>query len=215
MVRRLGLAALLAALLASTALAAPGDRERRAITARDQAWAKRINLTLRDLPAGFRQGTAHESNSGTLTCPGYSPDLSRFTITGEATSRQFVHASGASIFSSAEIFRTVADQRGDWRLSARHEALACLREQLQYAVGTAARVAASVRPTPRLGDRSISFRATLSIAANGVKATVWLDVLGVSRGRGDATLVAMSVRRPPSAALEQSLLAKLASRLER
>jgi len=74
-------------------------------------------------------------------------------------------------------------------------------------------VTAAVRPAPRLGERSISFRATLSVAANGVRATVWLDVLGVARGRGDAALVAMSVRTPPSAALEQSLLAKLASRL--
>src|SRR5919198_2630656 len=213
MARRLGLTALVAAMLASTALAAPGDVERRAINAHDQAWAKRINLTLRDLPSGFRQGAANESNSGGLTCPGYSPDLSRFTITGEATSRQFASASGSSIFSSAEIFRSVADQRGDWALTARREALACLRQQLQQAVGTAAKVTATVRPAPRVGERSISFRATLSVAANGVKATVWLDVLGVARGRGDATLVAMSVRRPPSAALEQSLLAKLASRL--
>jgi hypothetical protein len=213
MARRLGLAALLAAMLTSTALASPGDRERRAITAHDQAWARRINLALRDLPSGYRPGSAHESNSGGLTCPGYAPDLSRFTITGEATSRQFVHASGSSIFSSAEIFRSVADQRGDWARTARREALACLREQLQAAIGTYAKVATAVRPAPRLGERSISFRATLSVAANGVRVTVWLDVLGVARGRGDATLVAMSVRRPPSAALERSLLAKLASRL--
>jgi hypothetical protein len=213
MVRRLGLAALLAATLASTALAASADVERRAINAHDQAWATRINLTLRDLPSSFRAGAAHEGNSGGLTCPGYSPNLSRFTITGEATSRQFSTATGSSVFSSAEIFRTAADQRGDWALTARREALACLRRQLQRALGTAAKVTTAVRPAPRLGERSISFRATLAVAANGVKATVWLDVLGVARGRGDATLVAMSVRTPPSAALEQSLLAKLASRL--
>jgi hypothetical protein len=213
MARRLGLVALVAVALASTALAAPGSRERRAINAADQAWAKRINLTLRDLPAGFRRGDGQPSNSGGLTCPGFTPDLSRFTITGEATSRQFLTAGGASIFSAAEIFRTAADQRGDWGLTARREALACLRRQLQKAVGAAAKVAATVRPAPRLGERSISFRTTLVVAANGVRVTVWLDVLGVARGRGDATLVAMSVRTPPSAALEQSLLARLASRL--
>jgi hypothetical protein len=213
MARRLGLAAVLAAMFASTALAASGDMERRAINAHDQAWAKRINLAVRDLPAGFRPGAANTGNSGGLTCSGYAPDLSRFTITGEATSRQYSSASGASFFSSAEIFHSVADQRGDWALTARREALTCLRQQLQRAVGTSAKVAATVRPAPRLGERSIFFRTTLSVAANGVKATVWLDVLGVARGRGDATLVAMSVRTPPSAALEQSLLAKLDSRL--
>jgi hypothetical protein len=213
MVRRLGFVALLAALLASSAFAAAGDRERRAINAADQAWAKRINLTLRDLPSGFRQGAPNTTSSGGLTCRGFSPDLSRFTITGEATSRQFASASGTSIFSSAEIFRSVADQHGDWALTARREALPCLRQELQAAVGAAAKVTATVRPAPRVGERSISFRATLSIAANGVKATVWLDVLGVARGRGDATLGVISVRTPPSAALEHSLLAKLASRL--
>jgi hypothetical protein len=215
MLRRLGFAALVAVVLASTALAAPGARERRAINAADQAWAKRINLTFNDVPVDFRPAPGSVGNSGGLTCPGYAPDLSRFTITGEATSRQFANASGAAIFSSAEIFRTAADQRGDWALTARREALACLRQLLQRAVGTAARVAASVRPAPRLGDRSISFRATLSVAANGVRATIWLDVLAVARGRGDATLIMMSVRTPPSAALERSLLAKLASRLSR
>ena len=213
MARRLGLVALLASMLASTALAGVGDRERRAINAHDQAWAKRINLTLRDLPAGFRQGPATTDSPGGLTCPGFSPDLSRFTITGEASSRQFANASGAAIFSAAEIFRSVTDQRGDWALTARREALACLRSTVQQAVGAAARVSATVRPAPRIGERSISFRAALSVAANGVKATVWLDVLGVARGRGDATLGVISVRTPPSAALERSLLAKLASRL--
>jgi hypothetical protein len=215
MARRFGLVALLAALLTSTALAGVGDRERRAINAHDQAWAKRINLTLRDLPAGFRQGpaTADSSNDSGLTCAGFSPDLSRFTITGEASSRQFASASGAVIFSSAEIFRTAGDQRGDWALTARPAALACLRTMLQGALGTTARVSTTVQSAPHLGDRSIFFRATVALAANGVKAKVWLDVLAVARGRGDATLGMISVRTPPSAALERSLLAKLASRL--
>jgi hypothetical protein len=213
MARRLGLAVLLASILASTALAAPGDAERRAINAHDQAWAKRVNLTLRDVPVEFQPGAPQSTGSGGLTCPGFAPDLSRFTITGEAASRQFTSASGTSIFSAAEIFRTVANQRGDWALTARREALTCLRQMLQRAVGTAAKVNATVRHAPRVGDRSISFRATLSVAANGVRATVWLDVLGVARGRGDATLGVISVRTPPSAALERSLLAKLASRL--
>jgi hypothetical protein len=215
MARPLGLAVPLAAALASTALAASGDRERRAINAADQAWARRVNLTLRDVPSGFRQGPANTSGPGGLTCRGFSPDLSRFTITGEAVSRQLASANGMSIFSAAEIFRSVADERGDWAATARREALPCLRRQLQDAVGTVAKVTARMGPAPRVGERSIAFRATLLITANGVKATVWLDVLGVARGRADATLAVISIRTPPSAALERSLLAKLAARLGR
>ena len=215
MAGRLGTVALIATVLASTAVAARGDAERRAINAHDQAWAKRINLTLRDLPSGFTQGPRRPSatNPTGLTCPGLSPDLSRFTITGEAVSRQFVRMDGTSIFSSAEIFRSVSDQRGDWALTARREALACLRHALQSGIPGGSAVKAVMRTAPRLGERAIVFRATVSVTASGIRSTIWLDLLGVARGRGDATLGVIAAGKPPSAALEQSLLAKLASRL--
>ena len=215
MAGRLAFIAVLAATLASTALAAPGDTERRAITPRDQGWAKRINLTLRDLPSGFAQGPPPTSSGDPtgLTCGRFSPDLSRFTITGEAVSRQFMRGKDTSVFSSAEIFRSVRDQRGDWALTARREALACLRQALDTGVKGGAAVKAVMRPAPRLGARAVSFRAPVSVIGSGVKPTIWLDLLGVARGRADATLVLVSLGRPPSEALERSLLAKLASRL--
>ena len=214
MVRRLGLAALAAAVLASTAVAAPGDAERRAINGRDQASAKRVNLTLDDLPYGFIEGPARQSSPpASFTCPGFAPDLSRFTITGEAKSRHFVRSDGTAIFSAAEIFRSVGDQRGDWALTARREALQCLRWALMQGVAGATSVTAAVRPAPRVGDRAVWFRATMTVAANGFKARVWLDLFGVARGRGDATLAVVSVRKAPPAGLERSLLARLASRL--
>jgi hypothetical protein len=54
---------------------------------------------------------------------------------------------------------------------------------------------------------------TLKAAVNGVNCTVRLDVFGVARGRGDATLGVISLNAVPPAALEQRLLAKLAARL--
>lgn len=215
MARRLAIGLLAAGLLASTALAAPGDAERRAINARDQAWARRVNLTLRDVPAGFQQGPPNAgSRPAGLTCNGFAPDLSRFTITGQAVSRHYASATGTAVFSSVEIFRSAADERGDWAMTARKEALPCLRELLGTLSGGVLNVTkTSMRPAPNLGERSISFRAMLSVRANGAHVTVWLDVLGVAQGRGDATLGVISVRRAPSAALERSLLAKLAARL--
>ena len=56
MIGRLGIALLAAAVSASAAVAAAGDPEKRAINPADQAWAKRINLSHRDLPAAFIQG---------------------------------------------------------------------------------------------------------------------------------------------------------------
>ncbi len=215
MTGRFGFVALLSALFVSSALAAPGEAERRAITAHDQAWAKRINLALRDLPAGYRQGPVKSNTRpGGMTCRGFAPDLSRFTITGQAVSRQFASATGTAISSSAEIFRSAADQHGDWTLTARKEALPCLRQALESFSGGVLRVTkAWLRPSPKLGEHAISFRASVAVDANGVKATIWLDVLAVAQGRGDATLSVISLRKAPSAALERSLLAKLAARL--
>lgn len=212
--RRLAIVLFAAATLTSAAVAAPGARERRAINRADQAWAKRVNLTLRDLPGGFRQGAQSPAGSGGLTCSSFAPDLSRFTITGEANSRAFARADGLVLFSSAEVFRSTSDERGDWNATARREALACLREMLQQSIGTVGKVgAASFRAAPRLGERAVSFRSTVVVAANGRKVTMWLDILAVARGRADATLGVLSVGKAPSPALEASLLAKLAARL--
>jgi hypothetical protein len=214
MVRRLGLAAFAAVVLASTAVAAPGDVERRAINGRDQARARRVVLTIYDLPYGFIEGPARPtSTEGSFTCPGFAPDLSRFTITGEAKSRQFARSDGTAIFSAVEIFRSVADQRGDWALTARREALLCLRRAITQGLAGVGAVTATVRPAPRVGDRAVWFRATMTVARSGVKVRVWLDMFGVARGRADATLAVVSVRKAPSASFERSLLAKLASRL--
>jgi hypothetical protein len=73
----------------------------------------------------------------------------------------------------------------------------------------------SLRPAARLGDRSISFRIAATISANGSSVRAWFDILAVSRGRSDATLAVVSFWAPPDSALEQPLLAKLASRLSK
>jgi hypothetical protein len=216
MIGRLAVALLLAAVFTATSLAAAGDPEKRAIKRADQAWAKRANLTHRDVPSTFLQqgtGTAGKSGGG-LTCPNFAPDLSHFTITGQATSPAFARADGTTVFSAVEVFRSAGDERGDWYASARPGALPCvakmLSDQLQ---GTVRIVSRSLRQAPRLGQRAISFRVVGIASVSGVTAKLWFDIMGVSRGRADATLAVVSVRRAPSSRLENSLLAKLASRL--
>ena len=218
MTGRLVVALLSATVLANTAVAAAGDPEKRAITPKDQAWAKRINLTLRDVPSDFVQGPVQASGASTLTCASFAPDLSAFTITGQASSHSFSRADGTSLFSAAEVFRTSADERGDWQRSARRDALPCLVHALEHLSrnGLQLRVTSStVGPAPRLGERSISFRVTATISANGASVKTWFDIAAVSRGRADATLGVISFRAPPESALEHSLLAKLAARLSK
>jgi hypothetical protein len=217
MAGRIGLVTLLALLVAGTALAAPGDPERRAIRPADQKWARRANLTLKDLPVDFRAGPAQSLGpSGPTTCRGFAPDLSDLTITGEAVSRAFVRLDGTSIFSSSEVFGSVRDEHEDWTRTARREALPCVAKLLERQSTSQVRisiVSRSLRPAPAVGERAISFRIGALLTANGVRLKTWMDLIGVARGRADATLVTITFRSPPSAGLERGLLAKLARRL--
>ena len=216
MAGRLVIALLTAAVLTGTAAAAAGKPEKRAITPADQAWAKRINLSVRDVPTDFVQGPQQRSGASSLTCASFAPDLSAFTITGQASSHSFSRPDGTSLFSSAEVFRTNADERGDWQRSARRAALPCLARTLERLSrnGVQLRVTSSaLRPAPRLGERSISFRIAATISANGSAVKTWFDIDAVARGRADATLAVISFWAPPESALEHSLLAKLAGRL--
>jgi hypothetical protein len=217
MVARVALVCVIAAALAGTALAGAGDPERRAITKADQAVARKANLTLRDVPAGFRQGPQLRSgSSGGLTCASFAPDLSAYTITGQAMSHVFARSDGTSLFSSAEVFKRTSDEVGDWRKTARRSALPCVAQMLEQQSTGAVQLtvaSSSLRPAPRLGDRAISFRVVARVTAGNLAFKGWFDILAVSRGRMDATLAMLSFRKPPSSAVEQSLLATLASRL--
>jgi hypothetical protein len=217
---RLAAALIAAAVFTGTALGGAGDPEKRAIRPADQSWAKRVNLSYRDVPSGFlQQGAAGGSGSGSgFTCGSFAPDLSGFTITGQATSAAFTRPDGTTIFSAAEIFRSAADERGDWAASARPQALPCvakmLADQLRGTLPVRI-VARTIRRAPRLGQRAISFRIVGATSASGTSVKLWFDILGVSRGRADATLAMITVRHAPSAKLENSLLAKLTRRLAR
>lgn len=217
MVGRLVIACAAASIFATTALAAAGDPEKRAIRPADQAWAKRVILTYRDLPATFmQQGSATNGGNAGLTCSSFAPDLSGFTITGKATSPAFVRPDGTTVFSAAEVFRTVGDERGDWSRSARREALPCVARMLERETSGTLRLkvkSSTLRRAPRLGERAISFRIVATTSAAGVPVDVWFDIIGVARGRADATLAVISVRSAPPASLEHALTARLARRL--
>jgi hypothetical protein len=219
MTRHLGLALLAAAVVAGGAAAASGDPEKRDIRPADQAWATHATLTARDVPSSFTANRAPSSkNNGPLTCPGFQPDLSDLTITGEALSPLFQNQAGTTIFASAEVYRSSHDEREAWRRTARREALRCVARMLESISASGLRVTVTrrlVRAAPSVGERAISFRIVATVKTQGISIPVWIDLLGVARGRADATLVISTVRAAPSAALERTLLGKLDLRLKR
>lgn len=218
MTRRLCLALLGATVVVSGATAASGDPERRDIRPADQAWAARATLRARDVPSGFTAGRPGSAkNNGPLTCPGFQPDLSDLTITGEALSPAFQNRAGTTILASAEVYKSVHDEREAWRRTARREALRCVARLLENISASGLRVTVTgrlVRVAPTVGERAISFRITATITAQGIAVPAWIDLLGVARGRADATLMMSTVRSAPSAVLERKLLGKLDLRLK-
>lgn len=217
MASRFAVVLIVAATLSATALAAPGDPEKRDIRPLDQARAQRSNLRLSDLPSGFRSLPRSHERSGPAVCGRFRPDLSDLTITGEAGSPNFVGGGGTSVFSEAEVYRTVHDAQQSWQRTTRREALPCFAQQLErQSASTPIRI--DVRsfaqlPAPRLGDRAAKFRFVAVVVSQGVRIRMWIDLLGVARGRADAALYYFTVGHPPSAAQENALLTKLSQRL--
>jgi hypothetical protein len=216
-VTRLAVALLAAAALAGAAPAAPGDPEKREIRPADQAWAARATLRARDVPGDF-SATRAPRNNAPLRCAGFQPDLSDLTITGEAVSPLFQSASGTSIYSGAEVYKSIHDERESWRRTARPAALRCLSRLLESVSTSGVRVKVTrrlVRAAPRVGERAISYRIAATFSAQGLAVRAWIDLLGVAHGRADATVVLSAVRAAPSPTLEGELLATLARRLKR
>jgi hypothetical protein len=213
--RRLVLIPLLLAslLLVATAGARDPRLEQVKLNAADNALAKRIALKPRDVGAAWRSTTVPDSDEQ-LQCPGFNPNLSRFTITGKAT-RAYTQPTGASIVSAVEVYESRADAVGDFRAAATPAVARCLKIALEREFGAGAvpvRVrSARVVPAPRVGDRRIAYRVIASLTAGGTSLNVYFDVVVVQKGRSIVALFFTSPLRP--LARQSRLATTVASRM--
>jgi hypothetical protein len=204
---------LLSLLVVATAAARDPRLEQVRLNAKDNALAKRIALTPRDVGVGWRNTTVPGSDDQ-LNCPGWNPNLSRFTITGKAT-RAYTQPTGASIVSAVEVFESKADAAGDFKAAATPAVARCLklaleREFANGAVPVRVRSAKVVR-APRVGDRRIAYRVIASLDAGGTLLNVYFDVIVVQKGR---SIVALFFTAPMKPLARQSrLAATVASRM--
>jgi hypothetical protein len=199
-------------LLVATAGARDPRLEQVKLNAADTALAKRIALKPRDVGATWRSSTVPESEQ--LQCPGFNPNLSRFTITGKAT-RAYTQPTGASIVSAVEVYESRADAVGDFRAAATPAVARCLKIALEREFGAGAvpvRVrSAKVVPAPRVGDRRIAYRVIASLTAGGASLNVYFDVVVVQKGRSIVALFFTSPIRP--LARQSRLATTVASRM--
>jgi hypothetical protein len=214
MSRLVVLLALVAGLAVTASAGARDPRlEQVRLNAADNALAKRTALRPNDVGSGWRRTTIPDSDEQ-LTCPGFNPNLSRFTITGKATSA-FVGGAGASIVSAIEVYESRADAAGDFRAAATPAVARCLRLALDREFSNNAipvRVrSARVVPAPRVGERRIAYRVVAALEAGTAPLNVYFDVVVVQRGRTIAALFFTSAIEP--LARRSRLVSRVASRM--
>ena len=207
---------LVLSLVVATAASSRDPRlEKLQLRAVDVAVAKRITLKQGDVGASWRQTRIPTSSGERLVCPGFNPDLSRFTITGQASSG-FTRTSGASIFSSVEVYESPADAIGDFRVGAKPIVANCLKRSLERQLKASALVKVSVPfagvvPAPRVGDRRIAYRIVARLETSNTQLDVYLDVVVVQRGRSIAALFFTGPKQslPGQAQIASSVAARM------
>ena len=214
----LSLACALVATATATAGAARDPRlERLALQPRDVALAKRAVVQRADLPAGWRQLGATPSTQEAPDCPGYRPDFSRFTVTGQAETTFASADATRSIASRTEVYASRSQARGDFALSTGPAVPRCLgvllkRELAQGADGIAVDVLTARRvAAPRLGERSAAYRIVVQVGSAARTIRMYVDVAVVLRGRSIGAVFFTGAFRPvPGRA---AVLARVAARL--
>jgi hypothetical protein len=193
------LAALIALCIAipAVALAADTDPKKR-LTAADQAKARSILLKRTDLAAGWKKVAS--SPDSDATCPGFNPDESDLTLTGEAEA-EFEHTQGLlSLSSFSEVFVSKADAVKSWTRGDKPALARCLGYFFREAAtepGTQVKIVSAGRMAfPKLAPRTTAFKvvARVTFTANGETRTVpfTLQFLALGRGRGDTAMLAVS-----------------------
>lgn len=190
----------LSLLVANAASGRDPRLERVKLRAADVALAQRISLKQSDVGASWRPTRIPDTGGQRLTCPGFNPDFSRFTISGKASSG-FTQATGASIISTVEVYESRADAIGDFQTGAKPIVVRCIKQSLERDLNAGGLIQvkvpfARVVAAPRVGDRRVAYRIVARIEAANTPVDLYLDVVVVQRGRSIAAFFFTSPSRP-------------------
>lgn len=188
----------------------------------DKARARTLVLRPADLPAGWK-ATPHREDPTDKTydaqlaaCLGRpSPDT---YLTASADSPDFARGD-AEVSSQAQLVKTVADFNADIDAVQGPKFVPCVKrvltKSLQPLAGASLRsVAVAPLPVASYGQFSLGFRATIRLLVQGQPVSVYQDGILLGKGRIELTASFSDVQQPPDPALEKSLVAKLAARLD-
>ena len=204
----------LAGAFAAVAAAKDPRREQERLRPADMALAGRVSVRSSDLAPGWTQ-TAVPPDSGTMRCPGFNPDFSRFTITGKSRSA-FAASGGSSVLSLVEVYASRGQAVGDFRLGAQPALARCLRSTFEEAVPAGTDVKLRVRssrmqPLGGVGENGAVFRLVASVSSGNVSVPLYLDALVFQRGRTITALMFTSAmdRVPGQLALARAVARRM------
>jgi hypothetical protein len=208
------LALALAGAFATVAAAKDPRREQERLTPADMALASRVSVRASDLARGWTQ-TAVPPENGSMSCPGFDPDFSRFTITGKSRTA-FSSTGGRSVVSLVEVYASRAQAVGDFRLGAQPALARCLRTTLEDAVPAGTNLTLRVRssrmqPLGGVGENGAAFRLVASLSSGNVSLPLYLDALVFQRGRTITALMFTSAmeRVPGQLALARAVARRM------
>lgn len=211
------LVGVLVALVAAAAVGAanPG-KEKIALTAAGRKQAKAEVLHRSDLGPGWSGGAKKPKLSSTMPCSGYRPKQSDLVLIGAAETKW--HSTGARIDSEAQVLRTPAMVRRDWRRTVlARQVMPCLRQGIKKSLKPSEKLVSFRRVSfPHVARYTRAFRVIIDVATStGQVVPVEIDLLALGAGRNELTL---SLTGPESAkasqrSAERTLARTLASRL--
>jgi hypothetical protein len=206
--RLLACVLLLALVLSSVALAAPGDPKRK-INRVDQARATAMLLRKADLSPDFK-ATPSSPDAGDFYCRAL--DESDLTLTGDAETPEF---QGGIVFVSslAQVYATAADANRAWQRGVSPPGQRCARDVFRREIaGTGAKFVSFGRVAfPRLAQRSVAYRLVLD--AQGVRLVV--DVVVMHQTRAQAAVLIGAALSPVPKSEKLRLARLVAARMER
>lgn len=200
--RRIALAAALAAAVAvPAALAADGEPQHK-FTKADQARAKATSLRLSDFAQGWRSVPNKDSKGPAPRCKAYSPNQSDLIETGKYDSPDFTRSDGSIVSVTTGVFKTTAMAKTAFNRVATPHLPKCFGELLSKQSPTTV-LSAGPLPFPSAGDASRAYRlvVTIKTPARPVKAII--DFVVFVKGRTDVAMVFFGLVNALPATLEQ------------
>jgi hypothetical protein len=211
--RLLLVVAVLALMTAGSAVADHLDPKKR-ITPADQARARAMLLKPADLPAGFRASPPGAGEPHVDCAP--SVGEADLTLTGDAEGLQFVRGP-VSVNSASQVYESAADAAASWRRGTSAAGTKCLTDLLRREFAKAGIRLVSFRKIafPRVSERTVAYRISLSLTTPQGDVPVYADVVVLGRGRALAQVFVGAALAVPSRAEELRLVRLVAGRMSR